>query len=212
MYTSGSTGRPKGVLIDHGGLADYLCWAECRYVRGDRLTYALFTSLAFDLTVTSLFLPLITGGTLEIYPESDGPVDSALMDVAHANAVDFIKLTPSHLSVLRRIGLDAVAHPSHGCRRRGSQDLARSRHQRAAARRGRDPQRVRPHRSCGRMRRASLRQSRGRWRQRADRRAGGSRPRRHPEPCPGGGPRGCGRASSGCRASGSLAVITGCRR
>ena len=105
MYTSGSTGRPKGVLIDHGGLADYLSWAERRYVRGDRLTYPLFTSLAFDLTVTSLFLPLITGGTMEVYPEPDGPVDSAVMDVAEANTVDFIKLTPSHLSLLRRIGL-----------------------------------------------------------------------------------------------------------
>lgn len=106
MYTSGSTGRPKGVLIDHGGLADYLCWAERRYVRGDRLTYALFTSLAFDLTVTSLFLPLITGGTMEVYPEPDGPVDSAVMDVAAANTSDFLKLTPSHLSLLRRIGLE----------------------------------------------------------------------------------------------------------
>ncbi len=106
MYTSGSTGRPKGVLIDHGGLADYLSWAERRYVRGDRLTYPLFTSLAFDLTVTSLFLPLITGGTMEVYPEPDGPVDSAVMDVAEANTVDFIKLTPSHLSLLRRIGLE----------------------------------------------------------------------------------------------------------
>jgi amino acid adenylation domain-containing protein len=106
MYTSGSTGRPKGVLIEHGGLADYLCWAERRYVRGDRLTYALFTSLGFDLTITSLFLPLITGGTLEIYPEPDGPVDTALMDVVSANAADFVKLTPSHLSLLRRVGLE----------------------------------------------------------------------------------------------------------
>ena len=106
LYTSGSTGRPKGVLIDHGGLADYLGWADRRYVREDRLTFALFTSLAFDLTVTSLFLPLITGGTLEVYPEPEGPVDTALMDVVAANAADLIKLTPSHLSLLRRIGLE----------------------------------------------------------------------------------------------------------
>ena len=106
IYTSGSTGRPKGVLIEHGGLADYLFWADRQYVRGDRLRFPLFTSLAFDLTITSLFLPLITGGTLEIYPEPDGPVDTALLDVVEANQVDFIKLTPSHLALLRRIGVE----------------------------------------------------------------------------------------------------------
>jgi amino acid adenylation domain-containing protein len=106
MYTSGSTGRPKGVLVDHAGLADYLTWADRRYVRGDRLVFPLFTSLAFDLTVTSLFLPLLTGGTLEIYPEPDGPLDTAIVDVIARNAVDFVKLTPSHLSLLRRTGLE----------------------------------------------------------------------------------------------------------
>ena len=105
MYTSGSTGPPKGVLIEHRGLADYLGWAAREYVRGDRLAFPLFTSLAVDLTVTSLFLPLITGGTLEIYPEPEGPVDSALVDVLRADAVDFIKLTPSHLALAERIGL-----------------------------------------------------------------------------------------------------------
>ncbi|MCL4846636.1 MAG: amino acid adenylation domain-containing protein [Acidobacteria bacterium] len=106
IYTSGSTGRPKGVPITHAGLADYLGWASRRYVRGDRLTYALCTSLAFDLTVTTVFLPLITGGTLDIYPESDGPVDSAVVDVVEANRVDLVKLTPSHLALLRRVGLE----------------------------------------------------------------------------------------------------------
>ncbi|MEM7199736.1 MAG: amino acid adenylation domain-containing protein [Planctomycetota bacterium] len=100
LYTSGSTGQPKGVLVGHDGLADYITWAARHYVRGDRLAFPLFTSLSFDLTVTSLFLPLITGGVLEIYPEPDGPVDSAVLDVVNANAVDFIKLTPSHLSLL----------------------------------------------------------------------------------------------------------------
>ena len=108
LYTSGSTGEPKGVLVDHRGLADYLTWAARRYVRGDRLVFPLFTSLSFDLTVTSLFLPLITGGTLEIYPEPDGPVDSALLDVARSNTVDFIKLTPSHLSLLTKAGVEGT--------------------------------------------------------------------------------------------------------
>jgi amino acid adenylation domain-containing protein len=100
IYTSGSLGTPKGVPIEHGGLADYVQWAARQYVRGDRLTFPLFTPLAFDLTITSVFLPLVTGGTLVIYPESRGPVDGAIMDVLRENAVDFLKLTPSHLSLL----------------------------------------------------------------------------------------------------------------
>ena len=100
-----STGLPKGVPIEHGGLADYLEWAARQYVRGERLVFPLFTSLSFDLTVTSLYLPLITGGTLEIHGEPDGPVDSAVLEVVRSNRADFIKLTPSHLSLLRRMDL-----------------------------------------------------------------------------------------------------------
>jgi len=105
IYTSGSTGRPKGVAVEHLGLAEYLEWAARQYVRGDRLTFPLFTSLSFDLTITSLFLPLITGGTLVVYEETDGPVDAALLDVVDENRADFIKLTPSHLSLLARMNL-----------------------------------------------------------------------------------------------------------
>ncbi|MEO8257699.1 MAG: amino acid adenylation domain-containing protein [Acidobacteriota bacterium] len=105
IYTSGSTGRPKGVAVEHLGLAEYLGWAARQYVRGDRLTFPLFTSLSFDLTITSLFLPLISGGTLILYGETDGPVDAALMDVVDENQSDFIKLTPAHLSLLARMDL-----------------------------------------------------------------------------------------------------------
>ncbi len=101
LYTSGSTGRAKGVLIEHRGLADYLEFAERTYVRGEALRYGLVTSLAFDLTVTSLFLPLITGGTLELYPRAAGALDEAFLHAVERNQIDFLKLTPSHLSVLR---------------------------------------------------------------------------------------------------------------
>jgi amino acid adenylation domain-containing protein len=107
IYTSGSTGAPKGVLVEHRGLSDYLEWASRQYVRGDALVFPLFTSLAFDLTVTSLYLPLMTGGTLVVYEESEGHADAALMNVIGENAIDFVKLTPSHLSLLKHIDLSS---------------------------------------------------------------------------------------------------------
>ncbi|MDJ0841406.1 MAG: amino acid adenylation domain-containing protein, partial [Acidobacteriota bacterium] len=81
IFTSGSTGLPKGVPIRHAGLADYITWAARSYVRDDQLCFPFFTSPAFDLTLTSLFLPLVTGGTLIVYEESDGPIDTAALDV-----------------------------------------------------------------------------------------------------------------------------------
>ena len=120
IYTSGSTGNPKGVMIEHIGLVDYLQWAARQYVRGVKLSFPLFTSLSFDLTITSLFLPIITGGTLVVYEDTDGPVDSSIVDVINDNSVDIIKLTPSHLSLLQQIDL------SHSCIKRmilGGEDL-----------------------------------------------------------------------------------------
>ncbi|HUF64319.1 MAG TPA: amino acid adenylation domain-containing protein [Verrucomicrobiales bacterium] len=105
IYTSGSTGQPKGVEVEHAGLARYLDWAERVYLRGETLVFPLFTSPAFDLTITSLFLPLASGGALAIYRQTEGPVDTALVDVIRDNAVDVIKLTPAHLALLRQLDM-----------------------------------------------------------------------------------------------------------
>jgi len=60
MYTSGSTGRPKGVMISHRALSHYLQWARSTYSPDQPVNAPLFTAVGFDLTITSLFLPLIS--------------------------------------------------------------------------------------------------------------------------------------------------------
>ncbi len=105
IYTSGSTGQPKGVEVDHAGLARYLDWAERVYVRGETLVFPLFTSPAFDLTITSLFLPLVSGGSMTIYKQTEGPVDTALVEVIRENVAEVIKLTPAHLALLRQLDM-----------------------------------------------------------------------------------------------------------
>jgi len=101
IYTSGSTGTPKGCAIEHHSLANYLHWATAYYWPApDTGTMALFTPLSFDLTVPSLFCPLLRGRPLVIYPQ-DLPIDVILRDqLAPGSLVDTIKLTPSHISLL----------------------------------------------------------------------------------------------------------------
>lgn len=98
MYTSGTTGNPKGVLIGHRSLTNYLLWAVEEYVKEERAVFPFFTSPAFDLTVTSVFVPLISGGAIVVYPES-GP-SIPVLQVFGENKVTIVKLTPAHLRML----------------------------------------------------------------------------------------------------------------
>lgn len=99
IFTSGSTGTPKGVAVTHEGLARYIDWAAVTFGGPGPADYALFSSLSFDLTITSIFAPLVSGGTVVVYPET-GPSDLAVLDVFADDAVDVVKLTPSHLSLI----------------------------------------------------------------------------------------------------------------
>jgi amino acid adenylation domain-containing protein/non-ribosomal peptide synthase protein (TIGR01720 family) len=107
IYTSGSTGQPKGVEVTHSGLHNYLNWAREYYLKGTALNFPLFSSLSFDLTVTSIFLPLISGGKLVIYPESEDTSIITIRNVIEDNRVDIIKLTPAHLMLIQNMDFSA---------------------------------------------------------------------------------------------------------
>jgi non-ribosomal peptide synthetase component F len=61
IYTSGSTGKPKGAMLEHRGVVNYLRWAMEAYRVGEGRGAPVHSSVAFDLTVTSLFAPLLAG-------------------------------------------------------------------------------------------------------------------------------------------------------
>ena len=100
IYTSGSTGMPKGVAVGHEAFASYLAWACEVYAGNEPASMPLFTAIGFDLTLTSLFVPLISGGTVVVYPEPETGSDISILDVFNEDAVDIVKLTPAHLALV----------------------------------------------------------------------------------------------------------------
>jgi amino acid adenylation domain-containing protein len=98
IYTSGSTGQPKGVGVTHKGMVNYVNWASRVYKMNQGSGSPVYSSLAFDLTVTSIYPALVTGGTLEIFSQTAGMEE--LAQRLEARDYSLLKLTPSHLRML----------------------------------------------------------------------------------------------------------------
>src|SRR5258708_40233784 len=110
IYTSGSTGMPKGCGITHRNLNNYIEWAN-RYYFGGLFTpnFGLYTSLSFDLTVTSIFCCLTQGGELFIY-EQDSEITAIFRhSFTGESKINCIKLTPSHLNIVRTLPIRSSA-------------------------------------------------------------------------------------------------------
>lgn len=61
IFTSGSTGQPKAVEVEHRAMANVLLQARDLLQFSADDTFLAVTTLAFDISVVELFLPLIVG-------------------------------------------------------------------------------------------------------------------------------------------------------
>ncbi|MER5774786.1 amino acid adenylation domain-containing protein, partial [Streptomyces sp. NPDC002039] len=64
LFTSGSTGNPKGVEVEHGALANFLTGIGERLGVSSDDTVLAHTTVAFDISLLELFLPLTSGATV----------------------------------------------------------------------------------------------------------------------------------------------------
>ncbi len=111
IYTSGTTGKPKGVMIPNRALSHYIAYAGNHYRDpGEPLEVALFSSISFDLTITSTFLGLVCGGTTTVYPQS---ADVALGQILRENRTTFLKLTPAHLKMMEELPFEGTGVLRH---------------------------------------------------------------------------------------------------
>ncbi len=104
IYTSGSTGNPKGVMIEHKSLINYIYFCKTYYGENKIGDFPLFTSVSFDLTVTSIYTPLLLGKTIRVYSDKDN------LDIQHIieDKLDIMKLTPAHLSIISELNTEKI--------------------------------------------------------------------------------------------------------
>ncbi len=112
IYTSGSTGRPKGVGVTHGGLANYVMWAADTYHMSGGGGAPLHSSLAFDLTVTSVLVPLVSGSAV-VVSEAGGAEGLAEL-IREPGGFGLVKAVPAHLPLLTEM-LDDAQVASSAC-------------------------------------------------------------------------------------------------
>ncbi|MGC5053933.1 amino acid adenylation domain-containing protein [Micromonospora sp. DT48] len=105
LFTSGSTGRPKGVLLSHTAITNFLACAtetEALGDRGGRPTGGgapLFSTIAFDLSISNLWGPLVAGRPVTLLPQEFDLTDLGRLLLASGPYDRFI-MTPPHLELL----------------------------------------------------------------------------------------------------------------
>ncbi len=106
IYTSGSSGKPKGVEVTHGAMMNYVRWGASAYEEEKGSGSPVQTPVGFDLTVTSLILPLVRGKEVEIVGEEEG-IEGLVRVLRRARqegrSYSVVKITPKQLEMVNEL-------------------------------------------------------------------------------------------------------------
>jgi thioesterase domain-containing protein/acyl carrier protein len=86
-------------MIHHLGLVNYLSWASRFYRMWEGRGSLVHSPIGFDLTITTLFGPLIVGQRVVLLPEGIG-LDQLAGALLNGRDYSVVKITPTHLEAL----------------------------------------------------------------------------------------------------------------
>ncbi|MBB1154502.1 non-ribosomal peptide synthetase [Amycolatopsis dendrobii] len=104
VYTSGSTGRPKGVAVPHRGVVNLLTGLADRLGVTEDDVWASVTTLAFDMSVRELLIPLIRGGTVAVISTEDSAEPVVLARRLADCGATILQATPTRWRMLLASG------------------------------------------------------------------------------------------------------------
>lgn len=109
IYTSGSTGAPKGVEITHGAVVNFLQSMRSVPGLGEDDVLCAVTTVAFDIAVLELFLPLSVGAAVAIAAPAETADGTALLARMRKAGVTVMQATPATWRLLLEAGFESRA-------------------------------------------------------------------------------------------------------
>jgi amino acid adenylation domain-containing protein len=104
IYTSGSTGRPKGVAVRQRGAVNFLASMSQQPGLGSDDVLLAVTTIAFDIAVLELFLPLSRGARVELVDREMAADGLRLLERIEASGATVMQATPATWRVLLEAG------------------------------------------------------------------------------------------------------------
>jgi amino acid adenylation domain-containing protein len=100
IYTSGSTGKPKGVEISWSSMINLLESMLVQPGFSASNTLLAVTTLAFDISIVEIFLPLMVGGRVVIAEQEDLKDGEAMSRLIQTHEVNYLQSTPATFRLL----------------------------------------------------------------------------------------------------------------
>ncbi|MBW0146428.1 non-ribosomal peptide synthetase [Marinobacter arenosus] len=106
IFTSGSTGVPKGVEVSHGALHNFLKAVAVEPGLGEHDRLLAITTLAFDISLLELFLPLTVGATVFVASTNQSSDPHQLLSLIDRHGITTVQATPATWRLLINAGFE----------------------------------------------------------------------------------------------------------